>query len=284
MTYNKTLAAVSKRNDAFVPSGIYTKAELVLAINQAVGKFLTLKPERYGSFFYFNGRKLMHVPKAKLGGNMVTLFTGVFEDTKEMIIIRPQPKLCTALGIEYETIVEYANNVFDEDEKHYAIKPNENVEFKNIKFHSTNRPYDNITTFNVYSSVCQNRIVGTLLKPLLRIVRLPTHMPFGDQFTIAYENPQYISLRTNQFDEIWIKIKESVKMYDAEEEEGYIPFQFGETVATLHFRRISDYEVASELSPPDSFEYDDPVAKPNPLDTDINPDDVELIVPKPDHR
>ena len=73
-------------------------------------------------------------------------------------------------------------------------------------------------------------------------------------------------------------------MYATEEEEDFIPFQYGETVATLHFRRISEYEVASELTPPETFEYDYPIAKPNPLDTDLNPDDVELVAPKTDHR
>ena len=54
-------------------------------------------------------------------------------------------------------------------------------------------------------------------------------MSFGDQCVISYTNPIYFPLRVESFQNISLELRDDAGVL--------IPFQFGRTIVTLHFKR-----------------------------------------------
>ena len=265
-------------DNATILSGYYTKAELVDKINQVISLYIKIDyPKEMFNKFVVKKR-----PQAVIENNKIALKPGILKNN-ELLIIRPQIKLCQAIGIDYSSIMEQTKNLFLDYSKYYA-QPEKAVELFKEPVMFTSKPIDMemIKSFNVYSDVCIPRIIGKQLKQLLRIVHLPEHKSFGEQLTINYETPQYSRLNSNQFNKVLINIKESLKHSEGEELDNFIPFQFGEIVITLHFRQISDLELESSFATSDVSSLDNPLSKLNPLDVDIKPDDTILVAQKRD--
>lgn len=81
----------------------------------------------------------------------------------------------------------------------------------------------------VYCSLLDPVIVGDALVPLLRTVQVPKRQKFGEQIVVTYEKPHYIPLAHTDFDSIEVKI--------ADDNGRLIPFKFGRTILTLHFKQ-----------------------------------------------
>lgn len=269
---------VHRNEFAFVPSGLYSKQELVAKINLAIAKFIKIE---------FPNEKIKNIilkkrPEVTIENNKIILKPGL-KHNNELIIIRPQIKLCQALGIDYSLIMEKTNNLFSAYYQYYA-KPENAADLFREPVIFTSNPIDmeTVKSFNVYSDICVPRIVGNQLKQLLRIVQIPEHKKFGEQITVLYTSPQYSRIKSNSFNKILINIKETLKNSEEEEQDNYIPFQFGEVIITLHFRQISDVEIDNSISAGESVPLENPLSKQNPLDVDINPGDTESVVPKKD--
>ena len=92
------------------------------------------------------------------------------------------------------------------------------------------RPIDlsgGIANFYVYCNIIKPSIVGNTINKLLRIVHVPKS-DFGEQITFSPEHPMYIPIEKDEFDMIEISIKDQTGTV--------VPFQFGRSIVTLHFR------------------------------------------------
>jgi len=79
----------------------------------------------------------------------------------------------------------------------------------------------------VYSNIVENQIVGNTRVPLLRIVHVHGH--HGDVIEKTFHSPHYIPVLCKEIDNIEVEIKS---------DSGHlIPFEYGKTVAKLHFRK-----------------------------------------------
>lgn len=82
----------------------------------------------------------------------------------------------------------------------------------------------------VYSDIIRGIHVGDSISNLLRMVDIPTDAKFGDQVSFRYEKPEYKRLASNQISCIQLYIKDDCG--------SDIPFEFGRTIVTLHFRKV----------------------------------------------
>ena len=83
-------------------------------------------------------------------------------------------------------------------------------------------------TLYVYCDIVAPQYVGNTRAKLLRAVEVPNNTKYGDQIVVRYENPHYVPLIVNDFEEIEINIKDDIGQT--------IPFMFGRTRLKLHFR------------------------------------------------
>jgi hypothetical protein len=90
-------------------------------------------------------------------------------------------------------------------------------------------------TLFVYCDVAEDVIVGDTKAPLLRTVNVEGE--YGDTVHKIYSTPLYVPVRKSQFDTIEINIRDETGQL--------VPFTFGRTIVTLHFRRVG-----SVLFPP----------------------------------
>jgi hypothetical protein len=125
-------------------------------------------------------------------------------------------------------------DMFSDDQISKKI-PNTKLIRLNNKLNSFtgDHPYDLSGGFHslfVYCNIVKPSYVGNTYTQLLRLVEIPSDKKFGDQVLIAYPNTYYIPLLTQEFETIEIDIK-------AETGET-VPFEFGRSILTLHFRRV----------------------------------------------
>ena len=79
----------------------------------------------------------------------------------------------------------------------------------------------------VYCDIAAHTAVGDTKAPLLRVCNVTGK--HGDIVRITYSHPHYVPLARRDFDTIEININNEL---------GHsIPFEFGKSVVTLHFRR-----------------------------------------------
>jgi hypothetical protein len=86
-----------------------------------------------------------------------------------------------------------------------------------------------INALFIYTNIVQESVVGDSLTRLLKVVHIPTFAEFGQTVNIRYDEPDYIPVGMNELETIEIDIKD-----DSGET---IPFTFGRSVLTLHFRQ-----------------------------------------------
>ena len=82
----------------------------------------------------------------------------------------------------------------------------------------------------VYTDIIRGIHVGDTISNLLRIVEIPDNINFGDQVTCRYDVPEYKRLVSNHIP--------SIHMYIKDDCGADMPFEFGRTIVTLHFRRV----------------------------------------------
>jgi hypothetical protein len=83
------------------------------------------------------------------------------------------------------------------------------------------------STLFVYCDVAEDVIVGDMMAPLLRTVNGDGR--YGDTVHKIYTAPLYVPVQKSHFDTIEINIRSDTGQL--------VPFTFGRTIATLHFRR-----------------------------------------------
>jgi hypothetical protein len=81
----------------------------------------------------------------------------------------------------------------------------------------------------VYCDIIKPTFVGDSYSNLLRVVKIPPNVAFGEQIVITYDKPQYFKLNTHLFDTIDLTIRD--------DSGAPIGFQFGRTITTFHFRQ-----------------------------------------------
>lgn len=82
----------------------------------------------------------------------------------------------------------------------------------------------------IYTDIIRSIHVGDTMSNLLRMVEIPNHGEFGDQISFRYERPEYKRLASNQIS--------SIQVYIKDDSGADVPFEFGRTIVTLHFRKI----------------------------------------------
>lgn len=86
-----------------------------------------------------------------------------------------------------------------------------------------------MTSLFIYSDIVKPQVVGDSLHPLLRTVGVDSEVPFGQNVTEIFDEPYYLPLSQNVFQEITIDIRT---------DSGIAPsFNFGRVTVTLHFRQ-----------------------------------------------
>lgn len=226
MFFRKTPGIISFNKPAVVKRGYYDSAEcLVNAINEAIEKLERLKPPK------------VILDKSEMTVKIEHGFTLTEIGEKELYSVFLGDKLEEILGLSEaspERVLYYDHGLtFEENSKNQP-------QFwgpKKEEFNSDARYGKNISnikngvhTFMVYSNVATSSIVGSTFAPLLRVVRVDDSSKFGDDVHLFFHRPYYLPVSANEISFIEINIKD--------ETGEYIKFQFGRSVAVLHFRRV----------------------------------------------
>ena len=98
----------------------------------------------------------------------------------------------------------------------------------------SNRPLDLSAGYHsifVYTDIIESSLIGDSLSQLIKVVEIPADTKFGDQVVIKYNNPQYFPLLRKEFSTIQLDLKD--------DSNSTVPFLFGRTIVTLHFRKKS---------------------------------------------
>lgn len=118
---------------------------------------------------------------------------------------------------------EMADNVEKLINGHYSLKQG---------IHESQGAMDlfaGLHTLWVYSDIVTHRIVAEELVPLLRILAVEYHTSEDDYKYHAFENIHYLPVRQGLFQSIEIDIRDSQGQA--------VPFEQGQVIATLHFRK-----------------------------------------------
>ena len=79
----------------------------------------------------------------------------------------------------------------------------------------------------VYTDIVDAQFVGDVKVPLLRIVN--TEGEYGNTVHASFRNLQYVPVKVNSFETIEVNIKN--------DQNENVSFEFGKSIATLHFRQ-----------------------------------------------
>lgn len=87
----------------------------------------------------------------------------------------------------------------------------------------------------VYCDLVEPQLVGDTVAPLLKIVNIDvSSFEYGAQKTVLYTNPHYVPLVKSTFENVEIDLRGDTGLH--------LPFQFGTTCVTLHFRRAQQQQ------------------------------------------
>jgi len=84
-------------------------------------------------------------------------------------------------------------------------------------------------TLFLYTDIVKPSLVGDRYAQILRTITVPNEAKFGDQCVISYPNPIYFPLHVRNFQNIQLELRDDSGLL--------IPFQFGRTIVTLHFKK-----------------------------------------------
>lgn len=81
----------------------------------------------------------------------------------------------------------------------------------------------------VYSDVVKPVLIGDTSAACLRVCAIPSEKKFGENCTISFNSPSYYPISSRRFKSVRITLKDKTNRK--------MPFQFGETLVKLHFRK-----------------------------------------------
>ena len=87
-----------------------------------------------------------------------------------------------------------------------------------------------IYSLMVYTDIVSHSIVANTQASFLRSARVDDHAEFGANVNLIFEKPYYFPINSSFIDKIRINIKDDSNVP--------IPFKFGRTCVTLHFKQI----------------------------------------------
>ena len=135
-----------------------------------------------------------------------------------------------------ETLKRIQCKIFTE--KVHSIKLSERLQYmlgfaknkiKKSKLYGKFQPdlHGGFYSLYIYCSLVEPQIVGNITAPLLRTVHIEgIH---GEIIEKLYHSPHYVSVIAKEIDRVEIDIKD--------DNNHYVPFQFGKSVVKLHFRK-----------------------------------------------
>ncbi len=186
--------------------------------------------------------------------NRVFVISGVTFDSEKLAYPNLTNELELILGLRFHSNESLLSYLWDEERNEFK-----SIEEINLKHHiiHTNSSDTNTSTkhivelespypvqFNihnmhllVYCSIIQPVLVGNTYSKLLRLVEIPKKAKFGEQCVIRYPEPFYYPLLSQEFEVIEIVIRDDTGEL--------IPFDFGRSTITLHFRKKSTDDIKS---------------------------------------
>jgi hypothetical protein len=128
----------------------------------------------------------------------------VLVDVKHDITVWFTVELATVLGFDHDTLIEKKTSSL------YAADIN-----------------GGFSSIYVYTDIVDAQYVGDVKVPLLRIVNIEGE--YGNTVHASYRNLQYVPVKVNSFETIEVNIKN--------DQNENVSFEFGKSIATLHFRQ-----------------------------------------------
>lgn len=196
--------------------GHYTAQELIALINNAVQQELASREGDWGS---------LQAPQLELDKDgFVSAFTGwrknMEEAKMEDIFINLSGEVAILLGFYWDKREEW-KAVNTNLGKRYKVTSSKHIDIRG-------------GTYNLFlhTDIIRAVHVGESMSNLLRVVEIPNNTSFGQQININYMKPQYKRVASNEIRSISAYIKD---------DNGYdVPFRFGTTIVTLHFRKVEN--------------------------------------------
>jgi hypothetical protein len=211
---------LTKSTDCFllytftIPPAFYTHEGLIKKINT------DLFNEQQSDHNYFV------TPSLELGADgIVSSLTGKWLNSGTMNQGRREDTFVNVYG----DVAEFLGFYWDEDEE---LSRADSFKGKRYRIKSSRYPQPKTGRYSlfVYTDIIRGIHVGDSISNLLRMVDIPTDSKFGDQVSFRYEKPEYKRLASNQIS--------SIQMYIKDDCGSDIPFEFGRTIVTLHFRKV----------------------------------------------
>ena len=81
----------------------------------------------------------------------------------------------------------------------------------------------------LYCNLVRESFVGNTFAQLLREIEIPANAQHGQQIVLTYTHPHYIPLAVNNFQIVYINIKNELNET--------VPFEFGRVIVKLHFKQ-----------------------------------------------
>jgi hypothetical protein len=129
----------------------------------------------------------------------------------------------------YGPAADFLSFYWDSDEELRPIAIDRRKKYK-ITSSKRTEPKGGRYSLFVYTDIIRGVHVGDTMSNLLRIVDIPNNVKYGDQVVFRYERPEYKRVASNRIAAIQIYIKDDCG--------SDVPFGFGRTIVTLHFRKV----------------------------------------------
>jgi hypothetical protein len=175
--------------------------------------------------------------------NRIFIIHGISPQENKYVFPKLSEELELTLGLRLSENVIYLSN-FSDNRNNFM--PPESIKLKDyVNYLNKSNPSDKLLVeleapyavqFNVcelhllvYCSIVEPVMVGNTYSKLLRQVEIPKKSNFGDQCVLRYPDPFYHPLISNVIETIEINIKDDTGEI--------IPFDYGRSTITLHFRK-----------------------------------------------
>jgi hypothetical protein len=221
-------------DEAVIRKGYYPSIEVLIAeINK--------KYDIYGKVVFKN--EIGRPPSFRYDPILNRIFITNGISPKKDVFYYPYipDELQLMLGLKNETNKNFISHFYDEQNGRLLSEDkvllSRNISYdktSNVNLVEVEAPFPvqfNISELHVlvYCSIVKPIITGNVQTNLLRQVEIPRKIKFGEQCLLRFPKPFYHSIVSHEFETIEIDIKD-----DSGET---IPFDFGRSTVTLHFRK-----------------------------------------------
>jgi hypothetical protein len=234
-TSNGSLEAYH-HEEAILRKGNYHSIELVV---EEINKRMKV----YESSSFKNDIKRSPVLRYDQISNRIYVTNGMTRRIDAFVYPEFPSELELILGMRDETNTSFTSFFYDEKNQKAIpielVKLNYRISYENSSETQFNRleleaPFPvqfNVSELHllVYCSIVQPVMIGNIQTNLLRQVEIPKDSKFGEQCVLRFNEPFYYPIVSHEFDTIEIDIKDDVGEN--------IPFDFGRSTVTLHFRK-----------------------------------------------